>query len=561
MAIPANPLDKYTTYTYHFELYASSDWDELLDVAGGPTASELSTTRRESNGPLLINTRKDAHTTIDHVNFSLLSTFNSITPLLPQGDLSMVVTEPGGIFFAEKVRNHMIKYNVSESNSIIYGLKIIFVGRTPDNRVDVIADQPLIPLILFNMEAKFDIKGGVYSLIFNNTGSVLSKPVNGRIFQTTEIMLLAGRINKNVSINASSVGEAIKQLEDKVNSFYEKIYSTEVDDGALENGQRKARPIKYKFTYDPEVDGSLKLVDKGQLTFNPKASIPEILSKIFMSSPEVLEMLKESQKNVGKAFHPGVKIPIITPHYYPTADAINITYHVGVYKGDGKPNEDNSFTFNYMFTGGGANVDVLDFEIKFQMLQNWLSQSSSYGVHVNTLLDKSAIEDPEWKKYVATNVIHPDTTRNRLENLAIEKKKVWEAQNDGAFLPLDSKGESRGLVGTAYGNAGSSRLAFNTIVQMNASTETELTFSIRGHLKMLQLFVIDPELASQPVGGYTKPLWIKVNIKDMFGDDFYYTGWYILSHVQNVFSDGRFTQQLTVMMVPPEDENQQPPEQ
>jgi hypothetical protein len=55
MANPANPLDRYVSYTYHFELHAGTSWDQLKYLE--QSDANLSTDRFSANGTLLINTK------------------------------------------------------------------------------------------------------------------------------------------------------------------------------------------------------------------------------------------------------------------------------------------------------------------------------------------------------------------------------------------------------------------------------------------------------------------------------------------------------------------------
>jgi hypothetical protein len=51
--------------------------------------------------------------------------------------------------------------------------------------------------------------------------------------------------------------------------------------------------------------------------------------------------------------------------------------------------------------------------------------------------------------------------------------------------------------------------------------------------------------------GTTRGIWVKINVFQVVDDvkePFYYTGWYQLMAVENVFSNGKFTQNLALLM-------------
>ena len=108
MANPANPLDRYVTYTYHFELHAGTSWDQLKYLE--QSDANLSTDRFSANGTLLINTRKDAHQVIDFVKIVATQsrTGGGIGAFVIAGadnqPVEITISEPGGFAFIEKIQ-------------------------------------------------------------------------------------------------------------------------------------------------------------------------------------------------------------------------------------------------------------------------------------------------------------------------------------------------------------------------------------------------------------------------------------------------------------------------
>ena len=154
MAIPVNPLDEFTTYAYHFELHCSPNTQELLDLTG---ASDEKTENNRPNKTLLINSRYDAHQTIDNVEFGygLPGTVGEGSVFVPTGKLSFNVTEPGACYFLEKIQNCYKQHKINYSPGVLFALKLIFVGRTPDNQIKIIDDFSPIILSLIDYVIKY----------------------------------------------------------------------------------------------------------------------------------------------------------------------------------------------------------------------------------------------------------------------------------------------------------------------------------------------------------------------------------------------------------------------
>ena len=164
MANPANPLDRYVTYTYHYELHAVTSWVQLkyLEQADANLASD----RFSANGTLLINSRRDAHQVIDSVKFIATTARSTglgafvITGAENQ-PVELSISEPGGFAFVEKIKRIMEDNKVTVQSNLIFVLKIMFVGRTSDIFAPPVTEySKLIPMILTSMRGSFTHVGG-----------------------------------------------------------------------------------------------------------------------------------------------------------------------------------------------------------------------------------------------------------------------------------------------------------------------------------------------------------------------------------------------------------------
>lgn len=543
MANPQNPLDVFVTYTCHFELHGAKTWEELRAIQDIDVNATTTATR--SNGTLLINTRKDAHQTIDHVRFRYANpTLDPTGIMSPIIDLNLTIIEPNGTSFIEKLQKRAKDLDILDiTSSLIFGLKIFFVGRLKNGTIKTIPFSRIIPLQLYHMEAKYNYGGGDYQLAFQQSSTAAvttSKPMK------TGLQKAISYSNKNITIKARTVTEAISQLEKKLNDNYDNIYSTE-----LENSTG-ARKITYKINLDPDITGKIYAITKDG-TYNDSAErlivldqgkqIIDMIRQILHSSKEVNEMISASKDGLKQQFHPNVKFPVFSARYELKENEAVITYDIMLYKGG----SGGDFEFDFYFAQPGKNVDILDFEIVFPNMLAWVS-GSMHSVPLYTNTD-STVAASQPGSYSA-NTVHEDTTRTKLKNIPQQKKSIPAASGDVAHLPSTTRTEQSGYVSVQHQVVPAMRLAFETLTEACSAREPQQTFTIRGHFDLLANCVPYPD--GTVLGfGMIDGIWIKVNIYNPDGKTpFYYTGFYRLLHIDNVFSGGKFTQLLTTIMIP-----------
>lgn len=530
-------LDRFTTYTTHFELHASGNWDELVEVATTDNPTKA-TTRRASNGTLLINTRADAHQHIDNIRYQQVS--NSGDPsgsMVAAGLLTMDVIEPGGTFFAEKIRQHGLKYSVTGlSDGLIFGLKIFFVGRLADNTIETHYPPYIIPMQLIDMGAKFDFKGGEYKLQFAMSAFSANPSVKN------DLAKVAGYVNKNIIIKANTINEALGALESNLNDNYEKTYQTELKN---DSGAKK---IVYKITNKSGLDGPLNLVARNSyapnepmsMTFSMSEDITTMVRKIMASSKEVNEIIGASKAGAKKPYHPGVKVPTFTPRYLLGKSDVTIAIDIDLYAGAGA-----TYNFNFLFGEPGSNVDVLDFEMKFPNMIVWMNSKTEFSAEFNNNLTSTVpASKPD---FYAANLQTTNKTVKKLAVDPIEPYSIGITEGNVAFLNQQPSMEKKGVVRMEHNAAASSRLAFDAKSQLVAASNIQASFTIRGNYDLLIDCIPYPD-GSKSSFGTTSGVWCKVDIRDQDGQPFFYTDAYYINTVDNIFSGGKFTQILTVIM-------------
>lgn len=540
MANPQNPLDFFVTYTYHFELHASNTWSDLENIP--EEGVNLATEDRSSLGTLLINTRKDAHQMIDNVRYRYNNP--SVDPTAAMhalSDLSMEIIEPNGTFFIEKLQKHAEQYQVRDiTGGMVFGLKVLFVGRLEDGSEYTMALAPIIPLQLGTLSSHYTHRGGQHHLMFY--GSANSAITASPLHPYNTLARAVGYTNKNITFKAKTVQEAIPLLESGLNKVYNDVYATEIENCA------GARTIKYKVTLDDKIKGDITLVTKADsyakdekihLTFTPNMSISSMIWSILTSSKDVNEMIASSMDHIETAGHPGVRWPIIKTQYQLNSSSVDVKYDIVLYEGGG-----DTFEFDYFFSEPGKNVDVLDFDVKFPNMQLWLTSTL-----VGTEINRNANSDvPESHPDIySKNIVHEDTTREKLFISPQDKKCINALPGDVAYIPAVNRSDNTGFVRHAADAVPAAKLAFTTLAQASSAISTQVSFTIRGHLDLLKTGVSHPNDAVTGFG-IDAGLWTKVNIFNQDGTPFFFTGKYRVQTIDNIFQDGKFLQILTCMI-------------
>lgn len=556
MSKPANPLDVFTTYTYHFELHAAYSWEDLALATS--TDQNLSTTSTKMNKTTVINTRRDAHQTIDDVAFSYIGpSANSNGHFIPDGTMHLKVIEPNKMFFIEKIANMMNDFKISTLGSLHWGLKIFFVGRKPDNTIHTLPYPGIgvmIPMTFVDMESSFTFKGGEYIMNFVSLASFAGANTD----ESKTNSLLAGYCNKNLSITAKSVKEALKELENQLNLNYKRTYDTEL------KNDKNARPLKYYIHYDTSLpEGTIDL-SVGADSFAPNGShtmqfyqedtIVTWIFHILRSSKTLNDLVAESLDGIRKEGHPNVNVLSVFPSFIATKSECQIIYNVSMYRGDNtqiKSLKNNTMEFDFLFGSPGANVDVLGFDIHMKSALAWFSNSTRGSVDAATKISGTGMNNPA----VSQNVIVSNQKKETSQASNDLRYPIPIKSGDIAYLNASPQVDATGQIKYKEDAIPSAKLMFNTITQMNAAFDPQFTFTIRGHLDLLTAGIIYPQnevgkLQSIPFG-IRAPLWIKVNIKSPNDQktSFFYTGRYNVISVENHFSQGKFTQNLVVLMM------------
>lgn len=572
MALPANDLDRYASYTYHFELYASSVHDDLLQYEF-TDMSQVGTTRTAPNGNMLINTRRDAFQSIEDVHYYITSPIAGLGYHSGGGgSVQMTIRESNGFGFVDKMQNMLILNQTSDLTSMHFALKTVFVGRLPDNTIEQSNDLPLLLMILTNFEMVFTNEGAVFTLHFTPNVGFDSVSIDKGININNNIAQSLGTLPKSISFNGRTVKEAMTNCEASLNGMYDSYYK--------ENGvDKQSRPIKYQIVLAPEITGKLDSLNKdyfgpnapAKFSYEPEMNISAMIHDVLSHSPDlstVIVGLDDSTGNQGSVSSTSStaqaarKIPWVRSSVQFTKTEALITYEVRLYSNLAYQSSQGSgnisqYVFDYYFSDPGKNVDVLAMELKVGY--GGLYQAITRGA--NTMFDKSTNasgtlvkSDP---KFFVNNVVTPNTTiPGMIKSGDLGSASFHGLQMDIAPMPFPSVKEVQGYATIPASQVASARLASNAIIDGYVGYGTAaLTLHIRGHYNILKMQGSYPD-ANVNMDLLSKGCFMKVNIHNQIIDPinntvnkqpFFYTGWYRVITIENSFIGGLFTQTISML--------------
>lgn len=561
MSKPNNKLDEFITYTYHFELHVAKTWLQIFALRN--TDKNLHTKSTSPNDTLVINTRKDAHQTIQDVKFGYIGpSVNNYGMYSPDGTMTFNIIEPNRVNFIEKLSNIMKNHNVQSLGSLHWALKIFFVGRTNENNIKTVPLKGiLIPIAFKDFDATFTNKGGEYHMDFITTSSFASSTE----LASESAVLLAGYCNKAISVSAKTVKGALIELQQKLNDNYKKTYEVELQK------PKNVRGLVYKINIDKDLeDGNIDYIpskDSTQqgsnttITFSSSETILTWIFQILRSSNKLNAMVSYSKDMLrNEKSYPRVKFISVYPSYTLDESNMIITFNIYLFKGEDSPIQGlknssgssygNLLEFDFMFGPSGENIDVIGFDIHMKSALAWFSNLSTNSSDANTGLSASGKTSK-----VSTDVANKTPKIVTIDRIALPIKDGF----DIGYLPSVTSTDKTGQINRGEGQSiKTAKLMFDTVAEMHGAFDPQFTMTIRGNIDLLEAGVCYPlsdlGLIDEVPFGVRGPLWIKVHIKSPDDEtgayhDFFYKGKYNVISIENHFVDGKFLQVINMIMM------------
>lgn len=558
MANPANPLDKYSIYTYHLAVFMHSTNTGLQEAFDSFDWQKTKTTRSEPSADVegcLLNSVMDPHQLIQELKIQQIApSVSSEFRASPLGLFSMRIAEPGNCMFLTKVAKLMKKYDTKAFASAVWGIKIKFVGRLPNSEIDEILELPPIVGMLIDIKGSFTQMGSTYDLSFIMTGTAGV----GQLPEHSNSIYL-GTIVESASISG------VKTLKDTIQKLQEKLQNNYDEEMRRTHPNTEMRKIRYEFSIDDpdiagfEVDGMLQDHPSDQkyyFTFEKNTPIAHALTTIIYRCPKLMALIGDSKEAWRKPFHMnGTMYQILSNVEYLDSEIV-VRFKITLYYGsesevpEGGTVTTNTTTHtNYVFDFYFApdyNIDVLSFDLTANVgLILYLAGSPR--------LTSDAILNSNNTGY--DGAIGDDTQAGYLVNKNVKTEndvpyKQHEVPTDGGTQDIITHASNNTSVGGGSSKYNEDRTAALESLSKYCSIDSvSKTLHIRGHAELLNRC-----LTTGDTFGTTQGIWIKLNIwsrDEETGqtDKYFYDGVYSVVSIDHVFTDGKFTQELTLMMM------------
>jgi hypothetical protein len=295
MSYPANPLDKYQSYSYHHFLIAASTTEVIRQIETGQISfGNLSGLRHgqtisaASGGKavMVMNSAVDSKFYIDHLSFSAIfvDVSDSNAKLTQMTELEMTVKEPNGATFINFLRSISDDILETSYNSVCFMLKTFFVGHEADGSTTRHEVNP-ITLMMSNMDSTFDVSGGTHSIKFFGAS-------NGAPLKNGNLHYVNRNLNLVTNNNSILLKDLIIDFEKKLNSQLEEQWNlVKAQSGG--NG----RKVKYKFTLPKDWDNyTVKSTSKDNY-----------VERLFDKEKQALQADQKAQKALGTQNKPGIE--------------------------------------------------------------------------------------------------------------------------------------------------------------------------------------------------------------------------------------------------------------
>lgn len=579
MSIPQNILSKFRTYSYHHVLAVADCTGTALELTESPVLSDAFTSR-SPNDRLVLNQTKsggnyiilidgfvDARFVIQEVRWATVMAPEpgAAVSSTVETDGEMKIIEAQGVRFLNVLAQASTLLS-SDPTGLIFVLKTIFVGHTDSGETEVITNIRPLYFIIIDIQGEFTEAGAEYKVGFVGMCNGAAKlPYVNEIASQVDI---TNRYNDQVVTNLQGVFENI--LPERVTFLYNQekarlqdLYSKLNIQGSINDSYRD---VTYKFWLDPAYhsytfgtnEKLTKQNDKDDpiLSFSENTTFENIIQGIMMSSKEVVEEASnEKEKYLFK----------ITSSIESTREEYVVTYFVHRYKQDTptvdsavasgerfEPPPGSFITFDYIFTG--RNIDIINFDIKMEM-----------GLAFFHILGTTS-NIPSQSEYLTPTEAGIAKGPGGAENAKANPEKNTVSRR---LTPLFLGGQTRNAILRNKKLAVSS-INFQSMMSRWAGIENiQAKMVIHGNPQLLDEMAVTPEDmrnggTETPKEGETiqpgwmkAPQYVKVNIMmpgeggaEDYAETFWFDGYYQLFFVNNIFSNGLFTQELEMFSIP-----------
>ena len=617
MSKPQNILGKFDTYAYHHILVvcnsttAAESLSEIRDITQfqhprDPTrrykARDVGATGEKY--VTLIDGLTDARFYITDVHWTnyiaddpVVGPGNTSQSTTMSTDGEMEIIETMGASFLNRLTDISDELD-SDPVGLVFLLKTIFVGRNANGSTEMISTVRPMMFVMIDITALFQSSGAKYKIEFvgltNGAGRL---PHPQKIFEGLSLKLDTTSLAKTIDLLQKNVNDSYTSFKEKAkNDFAATLTELNTVVGDVEAGnflEENYRDVVYKIILDKiYTDESrykagdimhiraMDSVSVPMVNFGPGISIENILSSIMVACQGVMDDSKGRGTTSNAFDNKPLKYTFkIISVIKSTPEEYIIEYHIkrfllaeNAYTQQQKngviiPLLGQSIEFDYIFTG--KNVDIKEFDIKMEMGMAFFQMAAT----TNNIPDQQTAIHGNTSKTVnigGSNPIGSTGKHVRRNTPLFLGTTISKPTMRNTTRPIDTAG-------------------FQALLDRHASLENiSAGMVIYGNPQLLDEMTILPSEITPPATqvGTTQPVaqtedpvenktinprWmntptlVKVNIKmpvdtndvNTEYETFWYTGWYNLQVVENIFSDGVFTQELGMYSIPISDQTQE----
>lgn len=574
-----NPLHEFRSYTYHHILIACDNTD-VAEALGklssdpnqnvGSFTNEIFSKRGAERGVVVntydggkycvvINGARDSEFFIKNASWQTfvapnldvnLSNESSVTSMALEGEMEIV--EPKGFRFMNVVNEVGQKLGTGPT-AITWVLKTIFIGHTDSKVPRFITNVKPLLFMLVNISAKFDEGGSYYVIPFLGQANGAS-----RTPQYSKLPLNHFTWNRQTHV----LKDAMVDLESKLNSSYQQsVFEARRTCGEL-GIELKGKEIRYSIVLDDAYLSDEYMIDEarthqsgdgtsesGGITFG-NVPVEYKISSMMRHCSKVNSDARddnEGQKSIFKV-HSILNVK--------NSEAV-VTYYIKQYKVSETPTpmdvpdiSDNILVYNYLYTG--KNIDIREFDIKMEM-----------GLAFFQLLSVTPSLSDDQLMAGSQHEQRHTGSRGQVD-------KIWD---NGIIFPSTDYQHMFDLNKRHPLTASE----FQTALSKHAEIETlEAQVKVHGNPWLLNdMNTLPSEYGGDPLPNgetsfipawFKRPALCKINISmprmntlvgtevgQSFQVPFWYQGYYSLIGIRHNFTDGIFSQDLSMLSVPTRD--------
>lgn len=600
-----NPLSRYRTYSYHHiviacdttevaEVLAQSTEldgymrppDQRFNTSEEPYAKYKPIETSVGNYCILINSFTDAELVIQSVNWKTQLDLNTVYSgdkhIAGTSEGTMNIQEPRGIKFLNIITQiaDFLQINNTETTFL---LKTVFTGYPHNNEAPVVISniRPVF-FMMMDVDAEFTNSGGTYNVKIHGAVNNLARHPN--------LVSVLERVKLNFR-KTSTLKDALQNnLQQNLNKLYDDFYDSTLNRLKERNEDFVGKKVKYEIKVAEPYDDPSYMLDTFHETTKDTGATNEsgildltnsgIVEQAIINITKRCSQVQKDAAGGAEASTSGQPELKYTP-YVSTAVVITETEYRVVYvltrvlmprngleaivaeRENNKLSDQtelikkNLMILNYIYTG--RNVDVLDLDMKMNVgMVNHLRLISS-----NHLLEnKDATQGNSIPAITADDKLQPEVKTDSntgeirsksmvaMPTLQTTKNTIKNTTNQKELLVMQHAFENSALI---------DNLMNNVTITGNPG--------LLNSINRTPSEVCNPELqeaADDELFPYWEriPALLKFNIRmpadstdEEYTLPFWFDSIYFITHVENKFDSGVFTQTLTIKNVPPNEKN------